>query len=85
MTTRYADMTDSELRDYLREIQAERSKTQARIREIKAENREVEAKIRKSKDELAEISLTIRDIEAVLQDMAARQNNKWVKRLGSVH
>tara|TARA_Y100000310_G_scaffold180295_1_gene180181 strand:+ start:332 stop:547 length:216 start_codon:yes stop_codon:yes gene_type:complete len=71
-------MTDSELRDYLREIQAERSKTQARIREIKAENREVEAKIRKSKDE-------IRDIEAVLQEMAARQNNKCVKRLGSVH
>jgi hypothetical protein len=29
-------MTDSELRDCLREIQAERSKTQARIREIAA-------------------------------------------------
>jgi septal ring factor EnvC (AmiA/AmiB activator) len=70
MTTRYhADMTDSELRDCLREIQAERSKTQARIREIKAENREVEAQIRKSKDEIL-------DIEAAIREIAARQDGE---------
>ena len=70
MTTRYhADMTDSELRDCIREIDAERSKTQARISEIKAYSREVDAQIRKNKDETL-------DIEAAIREIAARQDGE---------
>jgi septal ring factor EnvC (AmiA/AmiB activator) len=70
MTTRYhADMTDSELRDCIREIDAERSKTQARIREIKSEMLEVDAQIRKNKDEIL-------DIEAAIREIAARRDGE---------